>query len=99
MKQCACLFIHRTASLVHRTAALVFVVITACQPVSASLPTALPPTQTPVESLTPSPIPTITLTASPTPTIEELISPYTIDGLRQYDFQSGSVHIRSILNE
>ena len=99
MKQCARLCICRTASLVHRTAALVFIVIAACQPVPSSLPTTLPPTQTPVESLTPSPIPTITLTASPTPTVEELIFPFTIDGLRQHDFQSGSVHIRSILDE
>jgi dipeptidyl aminopeptidase/acylaminoacyl peptidase len=45
------------------------------------------------------PVTTITLTPSPTPTIEELIFPHTIDGLRQHDFKSGSVHIRSILDE
>jgi dipeptidyl aminopeptidase/acylaminoacyl peptidase len=53
----------------------------------------------PIGTITPSPIPTITFTPSPTPTIEELIFPYTIDGLRQHDFKSGSIHIRSILDE
>ena len=50
-------------------------------------------------TVTPSSVPTITLTPSPTPTTEELIFPYTIAGLRQHDFKSGSVHIRSILDE
>ena len=103
MKQHACLFIHtlalRRASLVHRTAALVFIVIAACQPIPVSLPSTIPPTQVSVESVTPSPIPTITFTPSPTPTNEELIFPFTIDGLRQHDFKSGSVHIRSIFDE
>ena len=84
MKQCTCLFI--------------FIVLSACQPT----PLSLPPTLTPhpiVETLTPSPVPTITFTASPTPTIEELIFPYTIDGLRQHDFQSGKIHIRSTLDD
>jgi dienelactone hydrolase len=92
MKQCACLFIRTTALLV-------LIVIAACQPVPATLPTRLPTVQTPVKSPTPSPIPTITLTASPTPTIEESIFPFTIAGLRQHDFKSGSIHIRSTLDE
>jgi dipeptidyl aminopeptidase/acylaminoacyl peptidase len=50
-------------------------------------------------SPTPTPVPTITSTASPTPTTQELIFPYTIDGLRQHDFKSGDIHIRSILDE
>jgi dipeptidyl aminopeptidase/acylaminoacyl peptidase len=41
----------------------------------------------------------LTFTPSATPTVEELIFPYTIDGLRQHDFESGSVHIRSLLDE
>jgi dipeptidyl aminopeptidase/acylaminoacyl peptidase len=49
--------------------------------------------------MTPSPVPTKTFTPSPTPTIEESIFPYTIDGLRQHDFQSGKIHIRSTLDE
>ena len=85
MKQCACLFI--------------FIVMAACQPLPPSPPSTLRAPQEMIESQTPSPIPTVTFTASPTPTIEELIFPYTIDGLRQHDFKGGSVHIRSILDE
>ena len=100
MKQCACLFIRRTASLVHRTALLVFILIAACQPSphTSSSPT---PRATEVipETGTPSPVPTVTFTASPTPTIEELIFPFTIAGLRQHDFKGGSVHVRNILDE
>lgn len=94
MKQCLRLFIHRTASLV-------FVAfLAACQPPAAPSSTStLPPPQVIIETMTPSPVPTITFTPSPTPTIEELIFPYTIDGLRQHDFQSGKIHIRSRLDE
>jgi uncharacterized protein len=99
MKQCACLFIHTAVSLVHRTAALVFIVIAACQTVPVSSSPTLPPSQVPVKTVTPSPIPTITFTPTATPTIEELIFPYTVEGLRQHDFQSGDIHIRSTLDE
>ncbi len=40
-----------------------------------------------------------TLTPSPTPTVAQLIHPYTIDGLRHHFFQSGSVHIRALLEQ
>jgi dienelactone hydrolase len=87
MKQCVCLFVFIS-------------LVAACQPSApASLPSTLPPPQVVIESMTPSPIPTITFTPSPTPTVEELIFPYTIDGLRQHDFQSGKIHIRSKLDE
>ena len=92
MKQRVCLFIHGTASLV-------FIVLAACAPLSPSLPPTLSASQAPMETMTPSPVPTITFTASPTPTIEESIFPFTIAGLRRHDFQSGSVHTRSILDE
>src|SRR5688572_14571230 len=93
MKQCACLFIRRTA-------ALVFIIIAACQPSSPALPSPIPPAPAVIlETITPSPIPTLTRTPSPTPTIEELIFPFTLDGLRQHDFQSGSVRVRSIMDE
>jgi len=92
MKQCACLFIYRTTSLV-------LIVLVACTPLSPSLPPTLSASQAPMETLTPSPMPTVTFTASPTPTIEESIFPFTMDGLRRHDFQSGSVHTRSILDE
>jgi len=97
MKQRACLFIH-TAAL--RCALPVFIFLVACQPPTPlSSPSTLPPPHVLIESVTPSPIPTITFTPSPTPTIEELIFPYTIDGLRQHDFQSAKIHIRAKLSE
>ena len=92
MKQCACLFIQGTASLV-------FIVLAACQPSPPSLSPTLASPDPVVETLTPSPVPTIPFTASPTPTIEELMFPYTIDGLRQHKFQSGKIHIRSTLDD
>jgi dipeptidyl aminopeptidase/acylaminoacyl peptidase len=51
------------------------------------------------ETASPSPIPTLTFTPSATPTVEELIFPYTIQGLRQHNYQSGDIHIRSTLDE
>lgn len=86
MKQCLCLFI--------------FVFLAACQPASpALLPPTLPPPQVIVETMTPALAPTGTFTPSPTPTVEELIFPYTIDGLRGHEFQSGKIRIRSRLDE
>jgi uncharacterized protein len=75
--------------------------LVACQVAPAtSLPVAtLPPSQAAIETLTPSPIPTDTLTPSATPTIEELIYPYTIDGLHQHKYSSGKIHLRSTLDE
>ena len=52
-----------------------------------------------VETATPSLVPTITFTPTPTPTIEEWISSFTVEGLRQHDFQGGKIHIRSMLSE
>jgi dipeptidyl aminopeptidase/acylaminoacyl peptidase len=86
MKQRACLFIF-------------IALVAACQPSTPSLPSKQTPIQAVIETLTPSAVPTITLTASPTPTIEELIFPYTIRGLRQHNFQSGKIHIRSTLDD
>lgn len=85
MKQCACLFF------------LFF--LAACQ--SATTPTVqtLPPPHVVIETITPSPIPTESLTPSPTPTTEELIFPYTIEGLRRHEYQSGEIQIRSTLSE
>src|SRR5690349_9032009 len=94
MKQRTCLFVSRTVLL-----ALVFF-LGACQPVSpASLPSAAPSPTVVARTATPSPIPTITFTASPTPTVAQLIFPYTLEGLRQHDFQSGRIHIRSTLDD
>lgn len=86
MKQRACLSIFMA-------------LVAACQPSPPSLPATLPAPHVVIESMTPSPVPTLTLTPSATPTIEELILPYTIEGLRQHDFQSGRIHIRETLEE
>ncbi|HET6594519.1 MAG TPA: alpha/beta fold hydrolase [Anaerolineales bacterium] len=99
MKQCVSLFIHAAAL---RRAALVLIILAACQPSPPPLTlTSLPTTPGFLETATPSPVPTtiFTATASPTPTVEELVFPFTIDGLRQHDFQSGKIHIRSTLAE
>lgn len=85
MKQRLCLFI--------------FVYLAACQPSPASLPPTFPAPAVFIESMTPSPHPTLTLIPSATPTIGELIFPFTIEGLRQHDFQSGRIHIRETLEE
>jgi dienelactone hydrolase len=86
MKQCACLFI--------------FIVIAACQPQAPTESMAdIPVSPTVAETATRSPVPTITFTPSPTPTMEELIFPFTLQGLRQHDFQGGAILIRRILDE
>jgi dipeptidyl aminopeptidase/acylaminoacyl peptidase len=85
MKQRACLFI--------------FVFVAACQSVPVPPVETLRSPHVIIETITPSPVPTVTLTPSPTPTIEEWISSFTINGLRQHDFQSGKLHIRSTLED
>ena len=85
MKQRACLFI--------------FIFLIACQPSLPSSPSTLPAHHAVIETITPPPIPTDTITPSPTPTIEKLIFPYTIEGLREHDFQSGKIHIRSTIDD
>jgi len=78
-------------------AALLF--LAACQPAPAIPTGTLPPPHVVIETVTPSPIPTFTLTPSATPTTEELIFPFTIDGLRQHDFQGGEINILETLDE
>src|SRR5512147_3175901 len=86
MKQSLCLFI--------------VISLAACRPSPAlSVPLTLPAPPAMTETLTPSPIPISTFTPSVTPTTEELIFPYTIDGLRRHDYQGGKIHIRSTLDE
>src|SRR5262245_39280295 len=74
-------------------------ILSACQPATISLTQTLPPPNVVIETITPSPVPTETLTPSPTPTTEQLISSFTIDGLRAHDYQSGKIHIRETLTE
>jgi dipeptidyl aminopeptidase/acylaminoacyl peptidase len=86
MKQHACLFI--------------FIIVAACQPSHpATLPATAQPTQAIVQSPTLTAVPTLTVPPSATPTMEASIFPYTIEGLRQHDFQGGKIRIRSRLSE
>ncbi|HVF25871.1 MAG TPA: alpha/beta fold hydrolase [Anaerolineales bacterium] len=85
MKQRFCLFI--------------FIFLAACQSAPGLPAATFRPPHTPTETITPSPVPTITLTPSPTPSVAEWITSFTIDGLRQHDYQSGKIHIRSTLDE
>jgi len=84
----------------HLVCSLVFVLV-ACQPVpvSPAETATLPPPHVVIETITPSPVPTLTLTPSATPTTEELLSLFTIDGLRQHKYESGKIHIQKTLDE
>ncbi|HKJ39394.1 MAG TPA: acetylxylan esterase, partial [Anaerolineales bacterium] len=77
------------------------ILLSACQSANVSPATTitLPPPNVVIETITPSPIPTLTFTPPVTQTVEELIFPYTIDGLRQHEFQGGDIHIRETLDE
>jgi dipeptidyl aminopeptidase/acylaminoacyl peptidase len=77
------------------------IIAAACQPaaVSFSSPTVSAPDAI-VTTRTPAPaVPTRTFSPTPTLTIDELLFPYTIEGLRQHDFNGGAIHIRSLLHE
>ena len=77
----------------------IFIFLAACQVLPGTPATTLPPPNVVIETMTPFSVPTETLTPSPTPTIEQLIFPYTIEGLRQHDYQSGRITIRTALEE
>ncbi|RJP50012.1 MAG: alpha/beta fold hydrolase [Anaerolineaceae bacterium] len=86
--------------MLKRLASLFFLLtLTACLQIpagdaSSPVPTAdtsLPPTSTSTAS--PSPVPTATLT------YEQAIYPYTIEGLREHDYQSGKVIILGVIEE
>jgi len=78
---------------------LLFVLLVGCQDRPAIPVENLPPPIVSIETITPIPTPIPTNFPSPTPTLQELIFPYTIEGLKQHDYQSGSIHIREILDE
>jgi hypothetical protein len=83
-----------------RLCLLLFLSLVACQKSpSISVQATVPVAFVPSETSTPSPVPTLTLTPGPTPTIQELIDPYTIEGLRRHEFQGGKIHVRSKLDE
>ena len=73
------------------------IIITACLPFQVASPTAtLPVPQLTIVTSIP-----LTLTPSPTttPTTEEWIYPYTIEGLREHDYQSGKINIGDVIAE
>jgi uncharacterized protein len=72
----------------------IFMGLAACQPI-ASAP--LPSPHAIIETMTPLATETLTPTASATP-YPFLIYPYTIRGLREHQFQSGEITIRSTLS-
>ncbi len=75
---------------------LFLIFLAACQPVPTPAPATVVPTKGPTAAPTAipaSPVPT----AAPTPTLEQLIYPYTIDGLRHHNFQSGPIWIDKTL--
>lgn len=79
-----------------KTILIVVVLLLAACTSQAVSPTATP--SSPIAVIVPdTPTPTKTPIPTPTPTTEELIYPYTIEGLREHDYQSGAVHIREIL--
>jgi len=73
--------------------------LAACQSLQTVPAQTLPPPNILVETVTPSPFPTKGLVPSATPTTKELIYPYTIEGLRQHDYQSGDIRIIETLTE
>jgi len=78
----------------------IFMGLAACQAApSLPVPGTLPTPHAVIETITSSPIATLALTPSATPTTEELIFPFTIEGLRKHHYQSGKIHIRSTLEE
>ncbi|MBV6452282.1 MAG: hypothetical protein MHPDNHAH_03038 [Anaerolineales bacterium] len=84
----------------HRRLSLFIIFLLASCQASQPLPSqTLPPPNIVIETITPTPFPTETPLPSPTPTTKELIFPYTIEGLRQHDYQSGEIRIIETLNE
>lgn len=85
--------------MTRRLSLLFLFLLAACQPAQVLPTQTLPPPNIVIETITPSPFPAETLAPSPTPTTEELIYPYTIEGLRQHDYQSGEIRIIETLTE
>ncbi|MGB7876283.1 MAG: alpha/beta fold hydrolase, partial [Anaerolineales bacterium] len=71
--------------------------LSACRAFRAGAPaTLLPSPQVTIVTAAP---PTLTPTPTPIPTTEEWIYPYTIDGLREHEYQSGEIKVGEKLNE
>ena len=71
--------------------------LSACLASPGNLPvTALPSPQVTIVTSAP---PTLTPSPTPQPTTEEWIYPYTIEGLREHEYQSGEINIGDVLQE
>jgi uncharacterized protein len=94
---------------IRRNLIAILLTLTACRQVPAGgaspedlVPAA--PSQT-IPALTPSPIPPPTATPSPAPiptatlTYQQAMYPYTIQGLRQHNYQSGDVTVLGVITE
>ncbi|MGD8403346.1 MAG: alpha/beta hydrolase [Anaerolineales bacterium] len=76
---------------------IVFLSLSACKTSTDNVPvTLLPSPQVTVVTSLP---PTVTPSPTPAPTIEEWIFPYTIEGLREHDYQSGMLNVGDVLAE
>jgi pimeloyl-ACP methyl ester carboxylesterase len=72
-------------------------IFAACNSLQAASPAAtLPPPQVTVITSVP---PTLTPSPTPVPTTVEWIYPYTIEGLREHDYQSGDINVGDVLEE
>lgn len=78
---------------------LIFLAACAATPVPLTPTATLPPPQVVIETSTSIPQPSDTPAPTSTPTTQELIFPYTVEGLRQHDYQGGEIHIRETLVE
>lgn len=85
MKQCISLFL--------------FILLAACTSQAVSPTAALPPPIVRIETMIPTQTPIYTSTPSATPTPMDPIFPYTIEGLRAHEYQSGKIHYREKLVE
>jgi len=71
--------------------------LAACSGAQAASPVAtLPPPQLTIVTSIP---PTLTPSPTPIPTTEEWIYPYTIEGLREHDYQGGEINVGDVLEE
>jgi dipeptidyl aminopeptidase/acylaminoacyl peptidase len=76
---------------------LIILLVTACGESYTHNPAIMPsPTKSTMGTIPPHAISTVQ--PAPTHTVEQAIQPYTIDGLRQHDYQGGDIHIREILD-
>jgi pimeloyl-ACP methyl ester carboxylesterase len=80
------------------SASLIFILgLSACLSSQADAPApVLPPPQVTIVTSIP---PTLTPSPTPIPTTEEWIYPYTIEGLREHEYQGGKIKVGDMLNE